>query len=299
MLRPLQLSYDVLVNAVDKAHEKIVQDEWSIKSAKEYMNVHGLNTECVDAVISRAKNCRLLQMQEDGTNELGADAVGAIDRERARTPEMYEKWKTPALWCRGTDFIQSVDVVMHLLFLGVVKTTVRRIQQWLKLRGKSEPFLVQARKMLPPLQALRLSWCKAIKFPGGKMGGWVSENYVALVRIFPWFYSNLPIIAVHKAYVMPTKPQKKWTVVENKSWLIAHGLKPGKLLAVPLRELVKGHMSAPPAPVTNIGGIPATVSDVVNSLCKMTGAIMDRVATAQTIERMKYFSVTTTSSTAT
>jgi len=57
----------------------------------------------------------------------------------------------------------------------MVKTVVIRIDEWLKLRGKSERFLSCSRHYLSAVSELQLSWCKVIKFSGGKMAGWVSE----------------------------------------------------------------------------------------------------------------------------
>ena len=67
--------------------------------------------------------------------------------------------------------MQSIDVIMHLLFLGMVKTVVIRIDEWLKLRGKSERFLSCAHHYLSAVSELQLSWCEVIKFSGGKMAG--------------------------------------------------------------------------------------------------------------------------------
>jgi hypothetical protein len=44
---------------------------------------------------------------------------------KKRFPRKYKQWMYPAAWIRGVNIEQHIDVPMHLLFLGVVKTTVK------------------------------------------------------------------------------------------------------------------------------------------------------------------------------
>ncbi len=182
--------------------------------------------------------------------------------------------------------MQSIDVIMHLLFLGVVKTVVISLDEWLKLRGKSERFLSCA-CYLSAVSELQLSWCKVIKFSGGKMAGWVSENYLGLVRILPWFYSELESIE-EVTYTAPSKPQKQWTSVENRQWLMAHGIPCRNLRAKELQLLVSTNIIeatiqiVPPA-----GGTVEQVLDVVLSLFVMTCEVMNHVATPCTIKSLR------------
>ena len=65
---------------------------------------------------------------------------------------------------------------MHLLFLGITKTVVLRVQGWMLGRSKKAAFLRYANTaMLLPIR-LGLDWCKVIPFGGGKLGGFVIEN---------------------------------------------------------------------------------------------------------------------------
>jgi hypothetical protein len=44
---------------------------------------------------------------------------------------------------------------------------------------------------LESIQKLGLSWCKCIAYKSGNLGGWVSENYLSLARVLPWFYGSI------------------------------------------------------------------------------------------------------------
>ena len=53
------------------------------------------------------------------------------------------------------------------------------------------------------VQALRLDWCKAIPYGGGKLGGWVLENYLGAACLMSWFYAPLDEIALGPVCVAP------------------------------------------------------------------------------------------------
>ena len=44
----------------------------------------------------------------------------------------------------------------------------------------------------------------------GKLGGWISENYVAAARLMQWFYSNIEDIMDESICEMSKTPIKKW-----------------------------------------------------------------------------------------
>ena len=107
---------------------------------------------------------------------------------------------------------------MHLLFLGIVKTTMLRIQQWMSNKRKMAPFVRAMKKQFYSLDKLKLSWIKVLPHKAGKFGGWISENYLAISRLLKWFYSSLALIASDPApWQEPNKPLEKWTMMDNKA----------------------------------------------------------------------------------
>jgi hypothetical protein len=49
--------------------------------------------------------------------------------------ERFQPWSNRAMWCRGLDITQHVDAIMHLIFEGVIKTTIQLIHAWIKGYG--------------------------------------------------------------------------------------------------------------------------------------------------------------------
>lgn len=201
-------------------------------------------------------------------------------------PKDFEPLEVPALWSRGVLLEQHVDVVMHLVFLGVIKTFVQHVQIWAKRKGKNEGFLRQMSGVLDSVQGLGLSWCKALPYSKGKLGGWVSENYLALARLLKWFYSGLELLGDDPAFVEPDTPQHQWTMPVNKGWLKVRGL-PQKGRAHELRERVKQHMNqegGPPPIIPHSGGPVQTVKTCVQALSSLVACVMVAEVTPEVIE---------------
>ncbi len=114
-LRPLQLSYNILLEAVEKSHNRIVSGAWSLKNVRSFLQVHGLNSECINGVLQCPKNYRLLYLVQS-SHILNDNVVQLISQDFSEHPEKYTVWKAPAIWTQGTDLVQSIDVVMHLLY---------------------------------------------------------------------------------------------------------------------------------------------------------------------------------------
>ena len=150
----------------------------------------------------------------------------AIAGEKERHPALYEPWPIPSLWSRGVLLNQCPDVPMHLLFLGCVKTVMLRVQAWMSNKRKAGPFAREMKKYMESLEELKLTWIKILPYKGGRFGGWVSENYLAMSRIMKWFYSLLDRLASDKQpWVEPVhKPQNKWKALDNRAWLSQRGL---------------------------------------------------------------------------
>ena len=61
-------------------------------------------------------------------------------------------------------------------------------------------------------------------------GAWVSEQYLALAIVFPYFYSQIEHMSEEEEYTLPVdddgnnKPTERWKKEECKEWMKAHGV---------------------------------------------------------------------------
>ena len=93
---------------------------------------------------------------------------------------MFEEWKGCAMWRSPIDIDHVVDVIMHLLFLGVVKEQRNVIRQWMSVTRRIRTFNIFQKNIniLNSIEKMNLSWCKVVSTESGTSTGWISENYL-------------------------------------------------------------------------------------------------------------------------
>lgn len=282
-LSPLRLTYTALKQAVFDAHNSYVSGQWNANNVHSYLRVHGINNDAVTEILKCAENCKLLTDADMGDTEENIDLMMELEEH----PETFVMWKFPSLWERGVELHQHIDVVMHLLFLGIVKTCIQKVLQWTKLRGKHTSFLKYCTGTMESVKTLNLDWCRTFPFKGGKLGGWVSENYLALARLLCWFLSRLEDVASDPTCNIPEdKPQKCWNKRENHSWLSVRGQKCTGT-AKELRDRVKLLMTqpgGPPSVLPPLGGSASNAHEMMLALQAMISRIMVSSFTNESID---------------
>jgi hypothetical protein len=278
-LGAIHISYDSLKGAVSKAHDNYVRGNWSLSNMKSYLRVQGLNDVSMGLICDQSRNVREFNRVYNTYLELGIEEEFTdINYDKERNPELYEIWKFPAVWERGTELNQHIDTVMHLTFLGVVKITILMIHQCITDCDRAQQFNSYANNLFESVSKYKLSWCKCIPYKRGTLGGWVSENFIAAGRLMIWFYSGLDeVLKESTASVAPDgKLQKMWTKKENMSWLKMRGLPTlGTASEISLR--VSGYMNnpgGPPPTLPSRNSYVPLIFDVLSSLKAMVSRIM-------------------------
>ena len=260
-LRPLKVSFEVMKNAVALAHDKVVQSEWSSREALSYLRVHGINQEATDEILLHAENA--LAFRITSVNVEDQLLHQELLSDKLSLPHLFERWEYPAFWDRGVDVRQHVEAVMHLMFLGVTKTMVKSIKKWLICKNLNAQFLKIINNLMDDVMELNLSWVNLQPYLEGKLGTWVSENYLGFARISPWFYSSsLPLLQIPPPHTDPSTLQKNWTKKQNLSWLRARQLDT-KGNARTLRQRVASFLLGPEPIPPIIPPIGADLSDVL------------------------------------
>ena len=174
-LWPWKISFHCLREAVQKALDKYADGTWSVHVVTSYLSVHGLNSDVICMIID------------------------SVDNE--------EDWVAPSMWSQVSDITDMVDVVMHMLGLGVAKACNKDVvRSWLTQRKVFSSFNRSMAGKLESVKLLHLGWCKALSTgKEGKMGGWVSENHFALVRLSRWYYVDVFTLVEDAPYEPPNK----------------------------------------------------------------------------------------------
>jgi hypothetical protein len=127
-----------------------------------------------------------------------------------------------------------------------------------------------------------------VPYTGAKLGGWISENYLALARLNCWFYSMLSTVVTEYQFIEPQTPHQDWTLKQNLGWLKVRDLSRGvaKMNAKDLGQLVHDYMTqvgGPPPMKQDIGGNFANIEVMLESIYTMMAAYMQSEYTEQAI----------------
>ena len=223
-LRPLNLSHESMKCASRIAHTKVKANEWQEKNAEAYLRVNGFNGESITGIVYHASKARNL---EQAFFHRVTDPVthGIIIEDYTRSPTKYNPWPFPAVLDREISLSQHIDVVMHILFLNGLRNTVQLIHKFAASHNKLAALQRYGEGKLEVIEKLGLSWCKILPFNQGTLGGWVSENCLAMARIMRWFYGPLRTLKEPPPYSLPNKPYTQWLLKEIKDWMKSRGFK--------------------------------------------------------------------------
>ena len=285
-----RVGFPELRDAADKAHEKLASAIWTEAEAKVYLSSHGLNSKTISGIIEKGKNVagyrKSLTLNPNNETAKAFKAAYNLD------PSRFQKYLGPPHWSSGLSLMQIIPVLMHMLFEGIVKTSVNDLGVWLGKERKDPAFSGFSDGLLEALASLQICWCKPQPFTKKNEGtGWEAEDYLALSRVMPWLYQSLDTLV--KAPELHFPPYDKdnhlkcWNNDQCKSWLRIHGLDTsGNDEAVKRRVLVNQTKQGGP-PHRVLGKPSAQQSQLlIQSVIAAVSRIMARSVTKEGIHDM-------------
>ena len=204
MIKPFRITYGGLKKAVNLVQASFASGKkWAKNKVEAYLGVECINSSTQIMVLEHAKKAG-----------------------QAIAPEDKQKFPCPASWDKTGpgELSLYIDTLMHMVFSGVVSTTIMKITLWLTEQSKKKTFLDNIAPLLDFAgDDFNISgWLKLFPFKSEKMGGWVSENYLAMARICLWFYQNLPDITQPvDDFDLPAAGMavEEWTDKQMENWL--------------------------------------------------------------------------------
>lgn len=168
--------------------------------------------------------------------------LAEIERLRQKHPDRFEMFQGKECWNKGVDIDNHIDVLMHLLFLGLTKTVLETVHDFLARKLKMTAFLQQVEGRLESIDGLGLHWARLQGYRKGTFGGWIGENFLDFTRILMWFFSDMTDLLADPPFVEPAgKERKDWLKADNAGWLACRGL-PTTGKADELRQRVNDYM---------------------------------------------------------
>ena len=290
---PFRITYESLKGAVTLAHECYCHHGWSSHNVSTYLKVEGLNQEFISRTMEHATRCYALDMArsaQDNPNNECAAYYNTILRDAEQYPHHYQLVPFPPAWNRdGFELRHHPDVIMHLLFLGIVDDSMQLIQNWLKATKRNTAFIKANSGQLEPLIKMDIQWINILRYTGAGFGHWVSENYLGFARLMTWFYQNIQYLEPEVVILPPEEGQKGWNKKHNEHWLKLRGLDAsGK--ADELKNRVEAYMAQTdtppviPEPKRNV----SDVEDLVVALNKFLECVMSTKVTEESLQKTKY-----------
>lgn len=131
----------------------------------------------------------------------------------------------PALWgyTKFCDVNDSIEVVMHLLFLGIVRSLAKDVvYDFLSGRKQWTSYVSRTAVILNDVSSLNIYWLRVQPIRSGTFGGWVSENYLAYGRLVKYLTAVTEnVAAIDSPYIDPPLLANRMTTVQMQKWLYA------------------------------------------------------------------------------
>jgi hypothetical protein len=237
-VKPFLVTYARLKKAKSLAYQQVLTGAWNVAATTAFLTRECFNDTFAKDITGSANRERSLRQKTAGSID-----HGVLSAHKHEEPHMCAGPRDPVPWSLYSDPSIYVDVLMHLLFLGVVKTTITMLAEWMSSQGKNAEFLRRSVDKNKLLQALKIDWIKWEDY--GAFGAWVSESYMGFSRVMLWFYQDLDKFEVggadsrHEDAPPTEKPDKSWTKRHYEWWLKDRGMK-AQRLSSDGKEAVKG-----------------------------------------------------------
>jgi len=166
-LRPIKLSYNILVNGVKAACYNLHTKQWKIVETRTYLKTLGISSSLTEKVIAHAVN----------NNQNYIDANECVDTVLL-----------PKIWNDKTFSIdQFLETPMHHLFEGIIKSLIEVTMDFLKFNKMWSKYCEIINPILSIIETLKLDFCRVQSFWGSstdyKPTGWIAENYLGYTRV--------------------------------------------------------------------------------------------------------------------
>lgn len=190
-LRPVKVTAAIVRQRIDTAVEKMQSSQWSHRQTDAYLRTIGLSGSWRERIIEAIAN----------GNPAPHPSFLSLD---------------------GVDVDSHIDTVMHLVYLGIEKYTLKMLASLSKLRGRTNQYHDAVAPQMQLLSSMKLEWLKIQPWNYGKLGGLVGENFLGLARLGVWLILPLEKMMEEDASEEasdPDGPVSSWRLGQCKTWL--------------------------------------------------------------------------------
>jgi hypothetical protein len=275
-----KLTFEGMDLACTEAFDKVSRGFWKVSSAEIFLKTEGVNAQYGAQVVNAASNRLKLNKMNQESAEYRSHLLLSTAFNSSFPVEQPRK---PATWCYpGVSLVDHIDVIMHLLFLGIISTVLKEtFFPWLKAHRLMTDLAQLTRRPLSELDLMRLVWCKAqVINDTGTLGGSVSENYLAYCRLGKWLFGCSTVLKERDpVYSDPVRPKNRYTIAQVRAWYNAREIVVPRLDNEELKaQFLNDNNQAggpPPIPEKGEAGISReTTNDLINSMVALVAHVM-------------------------
>lgn len=170
-LHYIDVNFEFLKHSVRYAffhYKSEKKDGWTQKMTSAYLRTCGINQHQQTLIQTAALQAHASKTEIDWNSDIG---VG--------------EYLFPAAWMGDLPISHFIEMIMHLLFLGIAESNFALCCMYLIDIKKLVSFKKRAHQLLIKLTKFNLSWLLVFPFSGKTLttGTWVSENWLAWIRI--------------------------------------------------------------------------------------------------------------------
>ena len=158
-LTPIEITFESLIKCIKVSTQKFGDGMWNSNNVTAYCNVHGINTNGTQLLIKTLQNFQVLEYIDTNVNQHKVEPYNNIVRDYNKNSDKYTVWKGGPYWQSGLKLDQFVDALMHLLFLGVTKATMKLISKWSLAIFKPRELTLKYKSVFSPIIVMGLDWC--------------------------------------------------------------------------------------------------------------------------------------------
>ena len=164
-LRPIKMSYDILLKATKFAFWNYLHGVWKKSQTHSYFRLVGISTAFFNVIVNFADNNK---------------------KYLPVSPSILDSISLPAMWTSIFRLEQCIDTPMHLLFQGITKSIIDESKEFMKYHKVWSKYGRQCNLLMNDISKNQIDFCKIECFNGGNeftTGGWIAETYLAYARI--------------------------------------------------------------------------------------------------------------------
>ena len=219
-LSPKIIDFNIMKNITRQCSRNKNLKIWSNANVSAICSVHGISKKGQENILERQSNIVSLDHYslKSVKNEHPKDS-DMIIKYSTENEDLFREWNGGPYWDGPLQLHQFIDCLMHLLFLGIVKSSSSLITEWMKETKILSSYKEHKKNMYSCVATMGLDWCKVIE----SESGWVSDNYLGYCKIVKWLYH--PIYKLKETiYDEPTSDVKNWSLKMCNEWLREHKL---------------------------------------------------------------------------